>query len=85
MIDRISFPTVSYEHIKFEIRQVFNIEISTHVKEDRAEIVKNGKGVEFVADFPEGATESAQYGSSVRATSVYLSQFQQVTLDSVRN
>ena len=75
----------SYDHVGFETRQVFNVEISVHVKEYRAEVVKNEKGVEFVADFPEGVTEPAQYGSSVKATSVYLSQFQLVPLDRVRD
>ena len=85
LIDRKSLPMGSYDHVGFETRQVFNVEISVHVKEYRAEVVKNEKGVEFVADFPEGVTEPAQYGSSVKATSVYLSQFQLVPLDRVRD
>lgn len=85
LVDRKTLPPGRYEHVGFESRQVFNVEVSVHVREYRAEIVKNKNGVEFIADFPEGVTEPAQYGSSVKATSVYLSQFQLVPLDRVRD
>jgi transposase len=85
LVDRKTLPPGRYDHVGFESRQVFEVEVSVHVKEYRAEIVKNKNGVEFVADFPEGVTEPAQYGSSVKATAVYLSQFQLVPLDRVRD
>lgn len=76
LVDRESLPPGKYEHVGFEKRQVFDVEVSCHVIEYQAEILRNKKGIEFVADFPVGVTESAQYGSTVKATSVYLSQGQ---------
>ena len=46
------------------------------VTEYRAEILVNESGDAYVAEFPEGVTEPAQYGVGVKATSVYMSQFQ---------
>lgn len=84
-VDQTTLPPGCYEHVGFEKRQVFDVEVSVLVTEYRAEIVKNTQGIEFIAEFPEGVTEPAQYGSSVKATSVYLSQFQLVPLDRVRD
>jgi transposase len=76
LLDKKSLPAGKYEHVGFEKRQVFDIEVSFSVTEYQAEILKNKEGEEFVADFPDGVTEIAQYGSGVKATSVYLSQYQ---------
>ena len=75
-LDKKSLPPGEYLHVGFEKRQVFDIEVSFSVTEYQAEILKNKEGDEFVADFPEGVTEPAQYGTGVKATSVYLSQYQ---------
>jgi transposase len=78
LLDRKSLPPGKYEHAGFEKRQVFDIEVSFSVTEYQAEILKNRDGEEFVADFPDGVTEPAQYGPGVKSTSVYLSQHQLV-------
>jgi len=75
-LDKKTLPPGSYEHVGYDKRQVFDIEVSFSVTEYQAEIVKNKEGAEFVADFPEGVTEVAQYGTGVKSTSVYMSQFQ---------
>jgi transposase len=85
LIDQKSLPPGCYEHKGFESRQVFDIEVSMTVTEYRAEIIVSEDGEEFVADFPEGVTEPAQYGNMVKAHSVYMSQFQLVPLDRVRD
>jgi transposase len=82
-IDRKSLPKGKYKHGGFESRQVFDAEFTVHVTEYRAEILKNERGDQFVAEFPDGVTESAQYGNSVKAHSVYLSQFQMIPLQRV--
>jgi transposase len=84
-IDRRTLPPGEYRSHGFESRQVFEVEVSLHVTEYRAEVLMNEDGVEFVAEFPKGVTEPAQYGSSVKAHSVYMSQFQLVPLDRVRD
>lgn len=55
---------------------MFDIEVSFTVTEYQAEILRNETGEVYVAQFPSGVTEPAQYGSGVKATSVYLSQYQ---------
>lgn len=76
LLDKKSLPPGKYEHAGFEKRQVFDIEVSFSVTEYQAEILKNEEGEEFVADFPDGVTELAQYGTGVKSTSVYMSQHQ---------
>lgn len=53
--------------------------------EYRAEIIENEQGDQYVATFPENVTQAAQYGNSTKANSVYLSQFQLIPLERVRN
>jgi len=47
-----TLPPGDYEHVGFEKRQVFDIEFSMTITEYKAEIVKNNRGEEFMADFP---------------------------------
>jgi transposase len=75
-IDRRTLPPGKWKPGGFDCRQVFDVEVAFKVTEYRAEILVNELGDTYVAEFPEGVTEPAQYGSSVKATSVYLSQFQ---------
>lgn len=84
-IDRRTVPTGFYKTIGHETRQVFDIQISLFVKEYRAEIIENQNGDQYVAEFPDGVTQAAQYGNQTKASSVYLSQFQLVPLDRVRD
>ena len=76
LIDRRTLPPGKWEAAGFDKRQVFDIEVSFTVTEYQAEVLMNDLGETFVAEFPEGITEPAQYGVGVKATSVYLSQFQ---------
>lgn len=75
-IDRRTLPPGEWKSAGIEKRQVFDIEISFKVTEYQAEVLTNGIGETYVAEFPEGVTESAQYGIGVKATSVYMSQYQ---------
>jgi transposase len=75
-IDRRTLPPGKWQPGGFDKRQVFDVEVAFTVTEYRAEILVNEDGEAYVAEFPEGITEPAQYGTSVKATSVYLSQFQ---------
>ena len=76
LVDRENLPPGNYEHVRFEARQVFNVKITTKVIEYRVEVLKDDKGKEWMASFPEDVNHKTQYGKSVRAMSVYLSQFQ---------
>jgi transposase len=76
LIDRRTLPPGKWKSAGFDKRQVFDIEVSFSVIEYQAEVLENERGETYVAEFPDGVTESAQYGIGVKSTSVYLSQFQ---------
>lgn len=82
-IDRRTIPPGNYKVVGFESRQVIDIQISRHVTEYRAEILEDEKGNQFVADFPEEITRPVQYGASVKAQAVYMSQQQLIPYDRI--
>ncbi|MEI7775927.1 MAG: IS66 family transposase [Verrucomicrobiota bacterium] len=84
-IDRRTIPAGKYTPAGFESRQVINIKISTEVTEYRAQILKDEDGTLFVAKFPDGVTRPVQYGASIKAHSVYMSQQQLVPYDRIRD
>jgi len=66
----------TYTDAGYESRQVIDIEISRVVTEYRAEKVQDETGHIYTADFPDGISRPVQYGMSVKAHAVYLSQYQ---------
>ena len=86
IIDQRSLPRGhQYHDVGVEKRQVIDLKISRFVIEYRAQILENEEGVQFVADFPEGVTRPVQYGAGVKAHAVYLSQFQLIPYDRIRD
>ena len=83
-VDRRTVPPGEYRMVGHERRQVFDIEISRLVTEYQAEILEDANGRQFVATFPEGVTQSVQYGNTAKAHAVYLSQFQLLPYDRIR-
>ena len=75
-IDRTTIPQGQYHEDGFETRQVFDIHICRKVTEYQAQVLVNEKGQRFVAPFPEGITKAVQYGKTVKAHAVYMSQYQ---------
>ncbi len=55
------------------------------VIEYRAQILEDDKGNRFVAPFPAGVTKAVQYGTGIKAHSVYMSQFQLVPYNRVQD
>lgn len=85
-IDRRILPKgTHYEVVGFEARQVFDIKISRHVTEYRAEILEDSQGKCFVAQFPEDVSRPVQYGNGLKAHAVYMSQQQLIPYDRVRD
>lgn len=84
-IDRRTLPPGKYRQAGFERRQVFDIDISRVVTEYRAQVLEDEKGKQFVAPFPEGVGKAVQYGSGIKAHSVYLSQFQLLPYNRVQD
>jgi transposase len=84
-VDRSKLPPGNYKEIGHESRQVFDIDISRVVTEYQAQVLEDEKGRRFTAPFPEGITKAVQYGASIKAHSVYLSQFQLIPYDRIRD
>jgi transposase len=80
-VDRTKLPKGQYTEVGYETRQVFNIEISRVVTEYQAQILEDKDGNRFTADFPEGVNQPVQYGTTVKAHAVYMSQFQLIPYD----
>ena len=64
---------------------MIDIEIIRMVTELRAEILQDASGNQFVAQFPVGVTRPVQYGGSVKAQAVDMSQQQLIPSDRVRD
>jgi len=84
-VDRRKLPAGRYRQDGFETRQVFDIDISRVVTEYRAQVLKDDKGNRFVAPFPEGVTKAVQYGTGLKAHSVYMSQFQLIPYNRIQD
>jgi transposase len=84
-LDRKKLPPGRYTHVGYEKRQIIDIIVSRKVTEYRAEVVKNERGVEFVADFPEGVTRPVQYGPAFKAKAVYMSVAQLIPVERVED
>jgi transposase len=82
-LDKRSLPRGDYRDVGFEARQVVEIEISRIVTEYRAQILEDTQGKRFVAPFPPGISRPIQYGQSIKAHAVYLSQFQLIPYERV--
>lgn len=85
-IDRRTLPKGQvYREAGHEIRQVIDIDISRFVTEYRAQILEDGQGNRFVAAFPAGVNRPVQYGLGLKANAVYMSQYQLIPYDRIRD
>ncbi|MCP4485632.1 MAG: IS66 family transposase [Flavobacteriaceae bacterium] len=84
-IDRRTLPPGSYEEVGFESRQIIDISVSRHVIEFRAQILKDQNGNKFIAEFPMGVSQPAQYGNGIKSQSVYMSQYQLIPVERVQD
>ncbi len=75
-VDRRKLPKGRYRDVGVEKRQVFDIDFSRVVTEYQAQVLEDEKGQQFVAPFPEGVGKAVQYGNTLKAHAVYLSQYQ---------
>lgn len=83
-IDRRTLPHGDYIEAGYETRQVFDIRISRHVTEYRAQILEATSGKRFVATFPPGVSRATQYGASIKANAVYMSMFQLIPYERIQ-
>lgn len=84
-VDRAKLPPGKYIELDYESRQVFDIDISRIVTEYKAQVLVDNNGNRFTAPFPKGVTKAVQYGKGLKAHAVYLSQFQLIPYDRIRD
>lgn len=85
-VDRRTLPKgMVYREAGHEIRQVIDIDIARFVTEYRAQILEDDQGNRWVAAFPEGVNRPVQYGLSLKANAVYMSQYQLIPYDRIRD
>lgn len=82
-LDKRRLPKGIYREVGFESRQVVDLEISCVVTEYRAQVLEDAQGKRYVAAFPKGVSRPIQYGQSIKAHAVYLSQFQLIPYERV--
>ena len=85
-IDRRTLPKGSrYRLVGHEVRQVIDIDLSRFVTEYRAQVLEDEQGNRYVATFPDGVNRPVQYGKHLKSQAVYLSQFQLIPYDRIRD
>ena len=85
-IDKRTIPTgVPYRVKGYEARQVIDIKISRLVTEYRAQTLEDPGRNQYVAEFPPHVLCRALYGNTIKTHAVYMSQFQLIPYDWVRD
>ena len=84
-LDRAELPPGEYKEVGYESRQVFDIDISRVVTEYQAQVLEDKNGKRFTASFPQEVTKAVQYGANIKAHSVYMSQFQLIPYDRIKD
>ena len=84
-VDRSKLNDGEYEQTGYEARQVFDIRISLYITEYRAQKLRGSDGKIYTAEFPEGVVTQVQYGNGIKAHSVYMSQFQLIPYDRIKD
>lgn len=84
-IDRRTLPVgLTFKAGDIETRQVLDIDLNFIVREYQAEVLIGSDGHRYVADFPKYITKVVQYGPSVKAFAVYMSQYQLIPYNRVQ-
>lgn len=84
LVESDFLPHGNYTDIGEEVRQVVDIEFKRVVTEYRAQILENELGQRFVAKFPKDVNSRIQYGNGLKAHAVYLSQYQLLPYERIR-
>jgi transposase len=82
-VDRSKLAKGNWREDGYVRRQVFEVITTREVTEYRAQVLTNEHGQKITAEFPDGVTHATQYGSSIKAHAVYLSQFQLIPYERV--
>lgn len=83
-VNKNKLPPGNYKKVGYKTRQVIDVEISRIVTEYRAEVLEDEKGNKIIADFPKHVTKAVQYGNSIKAHSVYMSNYQLIPYNRIQ-
>ena len=83
-VDQTLLPQGNYTEVGYEKRQVVDIEFKRVVTEYQAQILEDATGNRFVAPFPNGVNSRIQQGDGLKAHAVYLSQYQLLPYERIR-
>jgi transposase len=84
-VDRRTLPKGrTFRSVGYERRQVFELDIRRFITEYQAEILEDEQGNRIVAPFPSGVDRAVQYGPGLKAHAVYLSLYQRLPYERVR-
>lgn len=85
-VDRSKIPEGNYKiSTVIKKRQIIDLVIKRFVTEFQAQTLINiDTGKEYTAEFPDHAPKAVQYGDTVKAHAVYMSQYQLLPYDRVR-
>ena len=84
-IDRRTLPKGKYKDVGYEARQVFDVIVSRHIIEYRAQILEDSHGNRFIAPFPKDVTRPVQYGLNTKVNAVYMSQYQLLPYERIKD
>ncbi len=84
-IDRATLPKGrTYTALPHERRQVFDIEVHRVISEYQAEVLVDDLGKRYTAAFPPHVKSRVQYGDQLKSHAIYLSQYQLLPYDRLR-
>jgi transposase len=84
VVDRTLLPPGNYTDMGEEVLHVVDIERKRVVTEYQPQILENALGQRFVAPFPQDVNSRLQYGNGLKAHAVYLSQYQLLPYERIR-
>lgn len=84
-LDKRKLPRDTYKEIGYDKRQVINIETNIVITEYQAQILESSNGKQHIAKFPSHVTRPIQYGPTVKASSVYMSQYQLIPYNRIED
>jgi len=67
---------LNYKEDGFVARQVVDIVVSKHITEFRGQVLVDGCGNKYAAEFPKGVNRDVQYGTSIKSKGVFASVYQ---------
>lgn len=83
-VDRSTIPAGKYTIIGYEKRQVIDISIKKVITEYQAQILIDENGIRYMGEFPKGVTKAVQYGNALKAHAVYMSHYQLLPYDRIK-